>query len=162
MQCDRVWSSGACAQGVVLGVCFLKPAFCVDLVSPGQGIARALVGTGQVYVSVAGLDLGVGMKVLNAVLDVEGSLELAGGIVDAHVRTVLIEAEDPWDLVRFSNLRDPWPALWKDADNWSSVVLSVAFACFAHDLMRNAEMILRGDLPRMDPEKIVFTPKDEN
>ena len=73
---------------------------------------------------------------------------------------MLIDAEDPWDLVRFSNLRDPSPVLWKDADNWPSVVLAVAFACFAHDLARNAELILRGDLPRMDPDKVMFTPKE--
>ena len=98
---------------------------------------------------------------LQAAMDADGSLESVGGIVDSHVRSVLIDAYDPWDLVRFSNLRDPSPSLWKDADQWGSVVLAVAFACFSHDVARNAEMILKGDLPRMDPDKIVYTPKDD-
>lgn len=99
---------------------------------------------------------------LREALDGDGSLDAAGGRIDEHVRSVLLDAEDPWDLVRFSHLRDPPAYLWKDADNWPSVVLAVAFACFAHDLARNAAMILRGELPRLDPEKVVFIPKDES
>ena len=77
------------------------------------------------------------------------------------MHSVLISVDDLWDLIRHSSLEDPPPELWRDADDWTSVLVRVAFACFTHDLARNAEGILAGRLPRIDPDKLVSAPDVE-
>ena len=92
---------------------------------------------------------------LKAAHEADGDLEALGAELDRHVHSVLVSVEDLWDLIRHSGLEDPPPELWQDADDWTSLLVRVAFACFAHDLGHNAEEIIAGRLPRIDPDQLV-------
>jgi hypothetical protein len=86
-----------------------------------------------------------------------------GRELDDHVHQVMqdqemLETEDLWGLIRHSNLQSPPAYLWKDADEWQSVVVRVAYACFAYDLGYNVEQILAGNLPKVDPGQMIFRP----
>lgn len=98
---------------------------------------------------------------LRRALEADGDIEALGDRIDRHVRGVLLDEEDLWDLVRHSGLRDPEPSLWREAETWESVLVRVAFACFAHDLTRNVLAILEGKAPRLDPKQMVFVPREQ-
>ncbi len=85
-----------------------------------------------------------------------GGIGTLAGKIDRHVRQVLLDVDDLWHIIRHSGLREPDPALWQDAESWSRVVVGVAFACLAHDLARNVEAIVKGELPRIDPAQVTF------
>lgn len=91
----------------------------------------------------------------------DGTVDTLGEKIDDHVHEVmtdheLINDDDLWGLIRWSNLRRPPPVLWRDAEDWPSVLVRVAYACFAFDLARYSEQIVAGKLPRVEPEQMIF------
>jgi hypothetical protein len=94
-------------------------------------------------------------EALRAALETEGHLRDFDAALEAQVHGFLAETGDIADLIRFSDRRDPDPALWRDAPDWDSAVFRVAYVCFLHDLGQAVEKVLNGQMPRFAPEQIV-------
>ena len=94
-------------------------------------------------------------KELKAALARDGNLGACLPDIERHISAYLTETDDLIDLIRFSALKVRDPGLWRDADDWDSVLLRVAYASLTHDLAIGVEKVLRGELPRVAPEQVV-------
>ena len=68
---------------------------------------------------------------------------------------IITRAADPLDFVRHSSLSEPDVSLWRDSPRWSDAVVAVACSCLEHDIAEHARKIASGEMPEMDPERIV-------
>lgn len=83
---------------------------------------------------------------------------LAGGgwtaeldeLLEKQLQQALVEVEHLADIVRFSDLEEPDPAFWRDAESWQGVLAGVATAALAHDVRRRVADIVGGKIPRME------------
>ena len=94
-------------------------------------------------------------KELRAVLGRHGHLRDFEAQIEKHVSAYLAATDDLIDLIRFSSLEEKPPSLWRDAQDWDSVLFRTAYACLAHDLAMAVQKVLNGELPRVAPEQVV-------
>jgi len=92
----------------------------------------------------------------------EAALEASGGVIDAasgkalvaalegQLKAALVEADHLEDVLKWSDLKDVRPEVWRGAEEWSEVLAGAAMAALAHDVAARASDIAQGRMPRMD------------
>jgi hypothetical protein len=71
-------------------------------------------------------------------------------LLEKQLQEVLIGVEHLEDIVKFSELKRPDPAFWRDAESWQGVLAGVAAAALAHDVRARVGDIIDGRMPRMN------------
>jgi len=92
----------------------------------------------------------------------EAALKASGGVVDEasgkalvgaleeQLKAALVEADHLEDVLKWSDLEDVRPEIWREAEDWHEVLAGAAMAALAHDVAARASDIAQGRMPSMD------------
>lgn len=69
--------------------------------------------------------------------------------IEGQVQEILSDIDHLEDVMKWSELREPAPPLWRSAETWQGVMIGAAMAALAHDVRACASRILMGQLPRL-------------
>jgi hypothetical protein len=74
--------------------------------------------------------------------------ELAEAL-ERQLTEIVSEVDHLEDVLKWSDLRDVDPALWRHAESWQGVLIGAAMAALVHDVRACAARIVGGELPTM-------------
>jgi hypothetical protein len=86
--------------------------------------------------------------VRSSIDDAEGAAELTSSI-ERQVEGILSEVDHLEDVIKWADLREPDPGLWRDASSWQGVLIGAAMAVLVADIRSCAQRIIDGELPRL-------------
>jgi len=70
-------------------------------------------------------------------------------ILEQQLGEILSDVDHLEDVLKWSELREIAPRLWRDSHSWQGVVIGAAMAALVHDVRACAMRILAGELPRL-------------
>jgi len=69
--------------------------------------------------------------------------------IQEQLKGALADIDCPEDVLKWSGLREPDPAFWREADTWPQAVIGAALAALACDVRTCALLVAEGKLPRL-------------